>query len=360
MEYLTKKQLDSLDLNGIPEERKYHILELKDSIKLDDESITDFGNNASKKISDFSGEVLKNIKISDFPEIADLMGDLNTQLKKVDCTSLIDKKQGFFGRLFKTNPMEKLLEGVVSNFENVKDSIDAIEAKLEDARYQLKKDMTICEKYTEQSLGYINELDDCIFAGRLKLKEFNRVLKEESYYVDKEDALAIHLLQTKQGAITRLELNIQNLCLIRENAIQNLQKFYLLREGNAAMVEKIRVLIHTTIPLWEQQMLMAYLVVRQKNSVELDKAFSDTTNNLIKMNSKLVKSGAISVAESIQRGTIDIETLKISSQEMKDTIQEINKIALQGKKERENTIKQLGEISEGLNNTILITMEERR
>ena len=78
------------------------------------------------------------------------------------------------------------------------------------------------------------------------------------------------------------------------------------------------------------------------------------------MNSKLVKSGAISVAESIQRGTIDIETLKISSQEMKDTIQEINKIALQGKKERENTIKQLGEISEGLNNTILITMEERR
>ena len=360
MEYLTKKQLDSLDLNGIPEERKYHILELKDSIKLDDESITDFGNNASKKISDFSGEVLKNIKISDFPEIADLMGDLNTQLKKVDCTSLIDKKQGFFGRFFKTNPMEKLLEGVVSNFENVKDSIDAIEAKLEDARYQLKKDMTICEKYTEQSLGYINELDDCIFAGRLKLKEFNRELKEESYYVDKEDALAIHLLQTKQGAITRLELNIQNLCLIRENAIQNLQKFYLLREGNAAMVEKIRVLIHTTIPLWEQQMLMAYLVVRQKNSVELDKAFSDTTNNLIKMNSKLVKSGAISVAESIQRGTIDIETLKISSQEMKDTIQEINKIALQGKKERENTIKQLREISEGLNNTILITMEERR
>lgn len=357
MDYLTKKQMDLLDLSSIPETRRNQIIELKNSLNLNDESIMNFGSKASQNISEFSGKILSNIQMKDFPEIAELMDDLNTQLEKVDYNVINDKKPSFLQKIFKKNPLEKLLTNVVENFGNVKDSIDAIESKLEDARYQLKKDMVICEQYTEENLNYINELDNHIFAGRLKIKELRKELYEDQLRIDKDDSLAVHLLQLKQSAITRLELNIQNLCLIRENAVQNLQKFYLLREGDATMVEKIKILIHTTIPLWEQQMLMAYVVLRQKNAVELENAVSNTTNNLIITNSKLVKEGAISVANSIQRGTIDIETLKSSSQAMKNTIEEINKIALQGKIDREKTIKELSVISDDLSNAILTTVE---
>ena len=42
---------------------------------------------------------------------------------------------------------------------------------------------------------------------------------------------------------------------------------------------------------------------------------------------------------------------------MKNTIEEINKIALQGKIDREKTIKELSVISDDLSNAILTTVE---
>ena len=108
------------------------------------------------------------------------------------------------------------------------------------------------------------------------------------------------------------------------------------------------------IPLWESQMLVAFIIARQQNGVNLEKAISDTTNNLISMNSELVKSGAIKIAEELQRGIIDIDVLKASSQKLMETCQEVKKINMEGKQKRLAAIEELGQITVGLNEATLL------
>ena len=206
----------------------------------------------------------------------------------------------------------------------------------------------------EQNLVHINDLDDCIFAGKLKLKEFHDEIEHDLETLDKEDTLAVHMLNMKQSAENRLEMNVRDLYLIRENAVQNMHQLCLIKEGDAVLIEKIKKSINMAIPLWESQMLVAFIIARQQNGVNLEKAISDTTNNLISMNSELVKSGAIKIAEELQRGIIDIDVLKASSQKLMETCQEVKKINMEGKQKRLAAIEELGQITVGLNEATLL------
>ena len=354
MEYLTKNQMDRLDVASLSNEKREKILSLKDTINMSDESIMEFGTSATKGMSEFSTTMLKTIKLKDFPEIDNIVGDLMTELSKVDSNTLLSYKPNLFQKIFGIGAIEKFVQEFASQFENVSDVINNIKKKLEDAKFQLKKDMTLCDKYMEQNLVHINDLDDCIFAGKLKLKEFHDEIEHDLEALDKEDTLAVHMLNMKQSAENRLEMNVRDLYLIRENAVQNMHQLRLIKEGDAVLIEKIKKSINMAIPLWESQMLVAFIIARQQNGVNLEKAISDTTNNLISMNSELVKSGAIKIAEELQRGIIDIDVLKASSQKLMETCHEVKKINMEGKQKRLAAIEELGQITVGLNEATLL------
>ena len=354
MEYLTKTQMQNLDLNSLTDEKKNKILSLKNGLNMSDDSIMEFGSSATKGMSDFSSTMLKTIKLKDFPEIDNIVGELMTELEKVDSNTLLSYKPSFLQRVFKVNTVEKFVKEFASQFENASDVINGIKKKLEDAKFQLRKDMTLCDNCMEQNLIHINELDDCIFAGKLKLKEIHNEIDQDLADLDKEDTLAVHMVSMKQSAENRLEMSVRDLCLIRENAVQNMQQLRLIKEGDAVLIEKIKKSINMAIPLWESQMLVAFIITRQQNGVDLEKAISDTTNNIITMNSELVKSGAIKIAEELQRGIIDIEVLKASSQKLMETCQEVKKINMEGKEKRLAAIEELEQITIGLNEATLL------
>ena len=74
-----------------------------------------------------------------------------------------------------------------------------------------------------------------------------------------------------------------------------------------------------------------------KDAVTAQRQVSETTNNLLKKNSEMLKISAIETAKENERGIVDIETLQTTQNDLIETIQETLRIQKEGK---ENVVMQ--------------------
>ena len=117
-------------------------------------------------------------------------------------------------------------------------------------------------------------------------------------------------------------------------AIQTSPQLRLIQNNDQALVEKIQSSILNTIPLWKNQMVIAITLFRQKKAVKLQREVTQTTNDLLLKNSELLKMNSIDVAKEMERGIVDIETLKKVNSDLISTIEETLKIQQEGKAKR--------------------------
>ena len=93
------KTLDKSQLT--PEEQKL-VSAFAQKIDLTDTNqVLQFGAGAQKKIADFSGSALANVRTKDMGEVGSMLTDLVTELKGLDIKP--EEKKGLFGFLKKTN-----------------------------------------------------------------------------------------------------------------------------------------------------------------------------------------------------------------------------------------------------------------
>ncbi len=74
-----------------------------------------------------------------------------------------------------------------------------------------------------------------------------------------------------------------------------------------------------------------------KDAVTAQRQVSETTNDLLKKNSEMLKISAIETAKENERGIVDIETLQTTQNDLIETIQETLRIQ---KKEKKNVVMQ--------------------
>lgn len=125
---LSKKDLDNGSLANISEERRNSIMTIKDGISLESESVLDFGNGASKNLTEFSSDLLSKMKLKDSPEVETLLGDLLKGLGQIDANTLLEKKPSFFQRLFGERADIKKF---ITRYEDISSVITEIKSKLE-------------------------------------------------------------------------------------------------------------------------------------------------------------------------------------------------------------------------------------
>jgi len=347
---LTKREFDTLCLDNLDESRRSQIMNIKNSIALTYEDTLDFAGSASKNLTEFSSDLLKTMKIKDTPEVEDLITELMAGLEKVDVNTLTESKPNFFKKLFKIDELKQF----IVRYEDVEGVIGQVKGKLESANYQLKKDIEVCNRYLEQNLNYINELDNFIMAGKIKAKEEQDALNEEKTKADETDLLAVQMLNSRQNEIDRFERKLHNLLLVREIAVQNIPQIMLIRDGDGVLIEKIDTSINSAIPLWESQMVIAIQLMRQKGALAIQRAVTNTTNNLIEKNGELLKSGSIEVAKELETGIVNVETLKKNSQNLIDTLAAIKQIREKGKEDRLKATQELGLLQSKLNEQLLL------
>ena len=126
--------------------------------------------------------------------------------------------------------------------------------------------------------------------------------------------------------IDRFEKKIHDLKLSRMVSIQMGPQVRLMQNNDTILSEKIQSTIVNTIPLWKSQMVIALGMAHAQGALKAQQAVTDVTNDLLKKNAELLKTGTIETAKAAERGIIDIETVRAANVALIDTITEVQRI----------------------------------
>jgi uncharacterized protein YaaN involved in tellurite resistance len=315
----------------------------------DSQAIIQYGVGAQSKISGFADTMLGQIRSHDTGYVGETLTDLMLRIKDVKVDALDPTRRGILATLLGS------VRRFIARYERIESQIGKIVGGLEDARMRLLRDIEMLDQLYAKNLDYLRELDIYIAAGEIRITAIReRELPElEARVRASNDPADTQALSDFNQFLGRFEKKVHDLKLSRMVAIQTAPQVRLIQNNDQALVEKIQSSIMTTIPLWKSQIVIAISLLRQKKAIELQKSVSDATNELLTKNSDMLKQGTVAVATEMERGIVEIETLKKVNQDLLSTIDETIRIQREGKAKRAQAESDLAQIENELKQKLI-------
>ena len=331
-----------LDDSTLSAEEKKAVEEFAEKIDLTNSTqVLQYGAASQKKVADFSGAALDNIRTKDLGEVGDMVTGLIGELKSFDATA--EAPKGIFG-FFKKQANN--LDAFKTKYSKAETNVDKIEGMLQDHQVTLLKDIAMLDKMYEMNLVYFKELTMYILAGKKKLA----AVRADELPKLVEKARATNLPEDAQAAkdlddlCNRFEKKLYDLELTRNISVQMSPQIRLIQSNDTMMAEKIQTSIVNTIPLWKSQMVLALGLAHSQQAINAQRAVTDMTNELLRKNAAALKQGTIEAAKESERGIVDIETLTQTNQSLIETLDEVVKIQADGRAKRATAEAELGRI----------------
>ncbi len=315
----------------------------------DTANITSYGKSSQSKISNFSIEILNEVKLKDTGEIGRTLSQLIVEVNSIEDDN---EPKGIF-KLFKKAKND--IDVMVKNFSDAEVTIDEISNSLDIQKVELLKDIEILDNMYESNKDYFKELCFYIIAGEEKLKQFHNIdiEKQKKIVEESNSQIEIQNLNDMIEQANRFDKRLHDLKLTKTISLQMAPQIKMLQNNNIMLVEKIDSSILNTIPLWRNQMVLAIGISHNKKALELQNSVNNATNEILKRNSEMLKQSTISVAKENERGIVDIETLKETNRNLIDTIGEVLEIQKEGSTNRHNAEKELVQIENELKQALL-------
>ncbi len=342
--------LDEMAAKLTPEERQA-IKDFAAKIDIKDSNmVLQYGSGAQKNISDFSSAALGNVRTKDMGEVGQMLGSLVVELKGMNIDP--EEKKGFLG-LFKRAGNQ--IATLKAQYDKAEGNVSRISEELEKHQIVLLKDVATLDKMYDLNQAYFKELSMYILAGKEKLAtERATTLVELKEKAEKsglpEDAQAYNDFM---NMCNRFEKKLHDLELTRMISIQMAPQIRMIQNNDSLMVEKIQTSISNTIPLWKSQMVLALGMYHSQQAMQAQHEVTELTNELLKKNSEMLKTGSVEIAQESERGIVELETLKQTNQNLIDTLEEVRRIQAEGSQKRREAEQELGRIESELKNKLL-------
>ena len=334
-----------VNLSLINKEDKKRYTQIASSLNENDmTSIMNYGSDLQNAMDAYSNDFL-NQRFDSTSSIksAELIANLLGELQEVDIAELNEPSASkrFIRRIPLLKKFVTSVEQIKAKYNTIQKNIDGITQKLEQTRLIAIRDNNLLEKQFQNNLSYVNQLGELIIAGKMKSKELEdeiSTMKEESYnYNDYE-------IRKVEDFKNNLDKKITDLVMMRYSFQQSLVQINIIQQTNTQDAQNTEMQIKTTIPIWKNQMSMAVALYNQKKSIEASNLVTNTTNEILRRNSEMMKTQAIEVAKQSQRTVIDIETLEKTHKDLIATIEGVEKAQEEGRAKRaaaERRIKEL-------------------
>lgn len=298
------------------------------------QSALNYGFQAQEKLHEFSNQLLQQVPNYDTGEVGETIKQLMVQLNTTSPEELVPESSSLFQRMF--SKMKRSSYEMTAKYQKIGVQIDQIAQQLAKSQQQLFDDYQQLEQLYEQNKRYFEALNLYIIAGEQKQLELDthiipQKLKEAQ---ETQDPLLIQEVDDLRQFSERLHKRIHDLKLARQITIQQAPQIRIMQNTQQALAEKIQTSIHTSIPLWKNQVVIALTLLRQKEALTLQKNVTDTTNQLLKQNASMLKQSAIEGAKESERGIVDLETLAFTQNELLETLQETLAIQTTGREKR--------------------------
>lgn len=311
--------------------------------------ILQYGSGAQKNIADFSESALNSVKTKDLGEVGDMITGLVTELKGFDAD---EEAKGIRGLFKKTG---KGVETMVAKYGKAEANVDRIASKLESHQVVLMKDVAVMDQLYDKNLAYYKELTMYILAGREKLDYERTVTLPALRQKAAESGLAEDAQRANDfdNLCIRFEKKLHDLELTRVISMQMAPQIRLLQNNDTLMSEKIQTSLVNTIPLWKSQMVLTLGIGHSKQAMEAQRQVTDMTNQLLKKNSEMLKTATVETAKESERAIVDVETLKVTNENLISTLDEVLQIQTEGAKKRQEAELELRKIEGELKKKLL-------
>ena len=133
---------------------------------------------------------------------------------------------------------------------------------------------------------------------------------------------------------------------------QNLFQIRAIQHNNMSLSDKAESIATTVIPIWKNQLALSVIMANQQESIAAQKKITDTTNQILRKNSEMMKMNSINVAKANEEAIVSLDTLQATTKDLIDTITEVKKIQSEGNKMRETLEHNLIEYGSQLTNKI--------
>ena len=334
-----------------PEERA-KVDKIKDAIDLQDsQTALTFGAPAQKEIADFSDSILQKVRTKDSGPVGELLTSLVSDVRAYDAS----QQKGFLQKIpFVSGLVDKAKEKK-AGYDKLSAQVDKIQAGLEEARLQMMKDVALFDALYDKNLGYFKDLQLYIQAGEEKLEEMKTqtLPKLHAQAQASQDPMAVQVVADFEAGVDRFEKKVHDLKLSRTIAIQTAPQIRLIQTNDKALIDRVQTAIYSTIPLWKNQLVIALGLQSQRRVLDMQRAVSDTTNELLKRNAEMLKANTLETAAENERGIVDIDTVKKVNEDLIATIEETVKIQRDGRAKRAAAEQELAQIEGRLKETLL-------
>ena len=308
----------------------------------DAQSIISFGSSAQEKMTLISDKMLEGVKAKDAGPAGQALTEMVAVMRGFDLEGLDPKNRpGFFARLFgnKTKPVVKF----ISQYEDVRKQIDTITSQLETNKTRLLTDVVSLDRLYDANLGYFHDLELYIAAGEERLRRLDEeeIPALQGKADEDQEMLTAQNLRDLRSRRDDLERRVHDLRLSRQVTMQSLPSIRLVQENDKALVTKINSTITNTLPLWRQQLAQAVTIYRSGEAAKHIKAASDLTNELLEQNAVNLRTANAEVRKEMERGIVDIQSVKKANDTLIATIEDSLRIAEEGKQRRQEALGEL-------------------
>nr|WP_300921248.1 toxic anion resistance protein [uncultured Dubosiella sp.] len=321
-----------IDTSQFSEQEMKAIEDFASKINIKDTNqIIQYGAAPQKKLADFSEKTLENVKTKDLGDVGDMLADVVVELKQTDPQN--EEKKGFFG-IF--NKGKNQLEAMKARYSKAETNVTKVAENLEHQQIVLIKDNAMLDQMYELNAQYFKELSMYILAGKKKLAQ----VEKEDLPAAKRKAEVSQLpedAQTYQDLINfvdRFEKKLYDLELSRMISIQTAPQLRMLQSSNSVMIDKIQTTLVNTIPLWKNQLVLAFGLNHAKQAARAQREVSNMTNELLKKNAESLHIASVETAKETNRGIVDIETLQNTNAKLIQTFDEVMQIQKEGREKR--------------------------
>ena len=349
VEKAVPQENDLLEQAQLSDAEKQMVKDFVEKIDLNNtNAVLQYGAATQKKMADFSGKALENIKSKDLGEVGDMITNLVTELKSFD----VEEETGILG-FFKKKANK--LTALKAKYDEAEDNVTAISNALESHQIQLMKDVQFLDKLYGMNLGYFKEISMYILAGKEKL---NQVRNNELVQLHAKAAATglpedAQIVKDYENMCDRFEKKINDLELSRMISLQTAPQIRLVQNSNTVMIDKIQSTLVNTIPLWKNQMVIALGIQHSTEAARAQRQVSDMTNELLKKNAAALKMATVETAKEAERGIVDMETLKNTNESLISTLDEVMKIQTEGREKRRQAEVELQNMENQLKDKLL-------
>ena len=293
--------------------------------KHDMTSVTLYGNELSTLISKNGDNLLNSVRGDNSSEVVKLTNDLLSHINLIDIDELnTNTKWKKFWRGFPIiGRFVTSIESIMTKYDTIKDSVTKIGNKIEEARTVALRDNSTLNVIFNANVTYIEQIRELILAAKIREKE---VLSELEHMRAHANEYEMYEINDTENFANQIQKKITDMQTTEYVLTQNLLQIRATQHNNIAIADKSDNIVNNVIPLWKNQLSLSIIMNNQKNSIDAQQRITDTTNNILVTNARALKTNSINVAKASEESVIKLDTLKNTTQELVETIQEVKKI----------------------------------